>query len=420
MILSLYLLVERKQANMPYAMDAKYKRKHFHAEVCVLRMNASLVSEVTLILRTWRQIMENSIYWFWLCNIGKIGLKKIDALISFYGSPYDVFKDNNIEQRKIAGITEGELLSIKNSKDLIKIKENYAKLKSKGVYFVTKEDNRYPEKLRHIYDAPNGLYVKGNLPDNKDTLIAVVGSRNCSDYGREIAKYLTYELSKMGIHIISGLALGIDGYAHEGVLRAGGTTYGVLGCGIDICYPKENLSYYMDMQKNGGIISEYGLGVSPKPGFFPMRNRIISGISDGILVIEAKEKSGSLITVDIGLEQGKSIYAVPGRISDELSIGCNNLIKMGAKLVSSPKDIVEDFSVNYAYSLKENKKIDNLLETNEKIVYACLSLQGKHINEIANETNINIIELTNILINLEIKNYIKEIRNNYYVYIKTD
>lgn len=364
--------------------------------------------------------MENNIYWFWLCNIEKIGIKKINALISYYGSPYDVYMDKNIEKRGIDGITQGELVSIINSKDLIKIKENYAKLRSKDVYFVTKDDYGYPEKLKHIYDAPHGLYVKGNLPENNDIVIAVVGARNCSDYGREVSRYLTYELSKMGIQIISGLALGIDGYAHDGVLRAGGVTYGVLGCGIDICYPKENFSYYMDMQKNGGIISEYGLGVSPKPGFFPMRNRIISGMSDGVLVIEAKEKSGSLITVDIGLEQGKTIYAVPGRVSDELSIGCNNLIKMGAKLVSNPKDIVEDFSMNCEYSLKENKKIDNLLETNEKIVYACLSFQGKHINEIANETNISIVELTNILINLEIKNYIKEIRNNYYVYINMD
>lgn len=364
--------------------------------------------------------MENSIYWFWLCNIEQIGLKKIEALISYYGSPYNIFEDRNIEQRMIAGISKAELLSIKKSKDITKIKESYAKLKSKGVYFVTKEDDRYPEKLKHIYSAPNGLYVKGKLPEHNDIIMAVVGARNCSDYGREVAKYLTYELSKIGIHIISGLAVGIDGYAHEGVLRAGGTTYGVLGCGIDICYPKENLSYYMDMQMKGGIISEYGLGVSPKPGFFPMRNRIISGISDGILVIEAKEKSGSLITVDIGLDQGKTIYAVPGRVSDELSIGCNNLIKMGAKLVSNPKDIIEDFSLKYENILKDNKKNDNLLESNEKIVYACLSLQGKHINEIVNETNIGIVELTNILINLELKNYIKEIRNNYYVYINED
>ncbi len=362
----------------------------------------------------------DSIYWFWLCNIERIGIKKMEALISYYGSPYNVFMDKNIDQRMIEGITKAELLNIKNSKDLIKIKESYAKLKSKDVYFVTKDDYLYPEKLRHIYNSPYGLYVKGKLPEKDDIVIAVVGARNCSDYGREVARYLTYELSKMGIQIISGLALGIDGYAHEGVIKAGGITYGVLGCGIDICYPKENLTYYMDMQRKGGIISEYGLGVSPKPGFFPMRNRIISGMSDGILVIEAKEKSGSLITVDIGLDQGKTIYAVPGRVSDELSFGCNNLIKMGAKLVTSPKDIIEDFSVNYVNTQKDNEKIDNLLETNEKIVYASLSLQGKHINEIACETNISIIELTNILINLEIKNYIKEIRNNYYVYINTD
>lgn len=361
--------------------------------------------------------MTRKEYWFWLCNLEQIGLKKIQAILNIYETPEQAFHESasGLEQIKI--LTESDKEIFRKSKDSIKIQENYAKLESKGIYFVTKEDEDYPSNLHNIYNPPNALYVKGSLPKADIGIIAVVGARNCSDYGKEMARYLSGELAKAGLQIISGLARGIDGYAHEGAITVGGSTFGVEGCGVDICYPKENFSLYMDMQKDGGIISEYGLGIYPKAGNFPMRNRLISGISDGILVIEAKEKSGSLITVDMGLDQGKNIYALPGRINDLLSTGCNNLIKMGAKLVSGPNDILEDFFLNYEKSVKDIRKIDKLLETKENIVYASLSLLPKHMNEIAGETNLSITELTEILLNLELKNYIKQIRKNYYSYI---
>lgn len=361
--------------------------------------------------------MTNKEYWFWLCNIEGIGLKKTQAILDLYQSPEQAFHENHIGLDQISILTNEDKTIIQKSKDSLKVQENYAKLAKKGIYFVTKEDNNYPPLLHEICNSPHALYVKGRLPDPNRITIAVVGARNCSDYGREIAKYLSAELTKAGIQIISGLARGVDGYAHEGAITAGGSTFAVEGCSVDICYPKENFRLYMDMQDKGGVISEYGLGVNPKPGNFPMRNRLISGISDGILIIEAKEKSGSLITVDMGLEQGKNIYSLPGRINDSLSIGCNNLIKMGAKLVSGPDDILEDYLPNYLADCSENKNIDKLLESKEKIVYACLSLLPKHIHEIAGETNISIIELTEILLNLELKNFIKQIRKNYYSYI---
>lgn len=359
--------------------------------------------------------MTDKEYWYWLCNIKKIGPQKITHLLSYFNSPKEIFFSDEKELKNAVGLEEAELKELLSSKDKSRIIENYAKLKDKGIYFVTKDDKDYPDALRNVYNPPHCLYVKGSLPKKEQKIIAVVGARNCSDYGRSMAEYFSSELVKEGIAVISGLAAGIDSYAHKGALKAGGETYGVLGCGVDICYPKENFNLYMQMQERGCILSEYGPGFSPRTFNFPMRNRIISGMSDGVFIIEAKEKSGSLITADFGLEQGKNIYTLPGRVCDELSLGCHNLIKQGAKLVTNTYDILEDFNINCENYNKEMKKIDKLLETREKMVYACVSFIPKHINDISWETNMGIGELAGILLSLEFKNYIKQIRKNYYI-----
>ena len=272
--------------------------------------------------------------------------------------------------------------------------------------------------MRNIYAAPFALYVKGKLPPKDMKILAVVGARECSAYGMEVAKYVAGMVAKQGIAIISGLARGIDTYAHMGALGVDGITYGVLGCGIDICYPRENIKLYMDMQNKGCIISEYAPGISPYACNFPMRNRIISGLSDGILVIEAREKSGSLITVDMGLEQGKDIYAIPGRITDKLSGGCNNLIKMGAKLIASPQDILEEFEFQYSNSNQDNNLSLHLLSPEEQIIYDTLNLNPKHIDEIALETRISIYILMEKLLEMELKNIVKQSIKNFFIIVK--
>ncbi len=300
--------------------------------------------------------MTNKEYWYWIINIEKVGIKKIKSLIDYYGSPKDAFHGKESELKQISTLREKDIINISRSKNIHKIQKNYNSLNKKDIYLVTIDDTDYPKRLKDIYDSPYGLYVKGNLPKEDKLTISVVGARNCTDYGKEVALRLSKELASCGVQIISGLAHGIDGYAHQGALNAGGKTYAILGCGIDICYPKENFSLYMDIMEQGGIISEYGLGKPPMAYQFPMRNRIISGLSDGILVIEAREKSGSLITVDSGLEQGKNIYAVPGSIYNKLSEGCNNLIKQGAKIITSSQDILEDFNYNYLSSSDNKQK----------------------------------------------------------------
>ena len=203
------------------------------------------------------------------------------------------------------------------------------------------EDKDYPEKLKNIYNPPKELYVLGNEKILNETAIAIVGSRNCTKYGAQNAYKFAYEIAKRNICVISGLARGIDTYSHKGAVLAKGKTIAVLGCGLDVIYPSENFELYKKIVQTGGtIITEYPLGTKPKRYNFPERNRIISGLSEKILVIEAKERSGALITVDYALEQGKDVYAIPGNITSLNSVGPNELIKEGAFIVTNIQDIV--------------------------------------------------------------------------------
>lgn len=368
--------------------------------------------------------MKHEEYNYWLSNITNIGLVKIEMLLQYFGCAEETFRAS---RKSLEELQEGcmadsgrrlfsdtDIDAILSGRDEEKIQENFQKLQSSGIRFISKEDTQYPERLRQIYAPPFALYIKGSLPPKDSKCLAVIGARDCSQYGKEMAKYLAGAVAKEGIAVISGLARGIDSYSHQGALAAEGITYGVLGCGIDTCYPKENIGLYMDIQKEGGIISEYAPGVKPIAGNFPMRNRIISGLSDAILVIEARLKSGSLITVDLGLEQGKEIYALPGKATDVLSEGCNNLIKMGAKLVTSPKDILEDFIKGYqecpAQPGNSNKKLDELGEK----VYARIELQPKHIEEIAILTKLPMDQLMEQLLLLELKGLVKQDIKNFY------
>lgn len=366
--------------------------------------------------------MNRKEYNYWLSNIKNIGIKKIDRLLQGFGCAEEIFRAKEEELMKFQAqffnqtqLSEGDIYELVKSRKPEEIIRNYAKLAKGGIYFVSKEDNEYPDKLRNIYNGPYSLYIKGKLPGKNQKIVAIVGARDCSHYGREIAKQISYELSKEGIAIVSGLARGIDTYAHMGAIEARGTTYGVLGSGIDVCYPKENINLYHEMQREGAIISEYAPTTQPFSSNFPMRNRIISGLSDGVLVIEAREKSGSLITVDLGLEQGKDIFAVPGKVTDRLSGGCNNLIKMGAKLVTSSVDILEELLPNYQQIPNDLKKNNKILERDGKIVYACLSFEPMHIEEISVKSGVALDVLMEQLVLLELGGFVTQIRKNYYI-----
>lgn len=211
------------------------------------------------------------------------------------------------------------------------------------IRYIRRDDREYPEILHYYERMPEGLYLRGCMPDPEKKSVAMVGARNCSNYGRVQAISFAEKLAKEGVQIISGLAYGVDSYAHQGALKGGGKTFAVLGCGADVCYPKEHYYLYEEILKTGGgILSEYEPGTPPLAWHFPIRNRIISALSDLILVVEARKKSGSLITAEYALEQGKNIFAVPGRVGDICSTGCNALIAQGAGIAWSPEVVLEE------------------------------------------------------------------------------
>ena len=208
-------------------------------------------------------------------------------------------------------------------------------------------DREYPSRLLEIPQAPKQLYVRGKLPEEGVPSVAVIGARDCSYYGQEVAKRLGRLFGENGIQVISGMARGIDGIGQQAALQAGGSSFAVLGCGADICYPRQNQDLYDRLCKQGGVISEYEWGTPPRAGYFPPRNRIVSGLADAVIVVEARKKSGTLITVDMALEQGKEVYAVPGRLVDDLSSGCNYLIKNGAGILLDMEEFMEELWKQY-------------------------------------------------------------------------
>lgn len=222
------------------------------------------------------------------------------------------------------------------------LQEEYGKLGKMGISFVAFGQEGYPKRLSEIPDPPLGIYYKGRLPEENGPAVAVIGSRDCSEYGKYVASSLGRFLGEREIPVISGMARGIDGISQQTALEAGGESYGVLGCGVDVCYPKSNERLYQTLMRQGGILSEYPPGTAPVPYNFPPRNRIVSGLSMAVVVVEAAIKSGTSITVSMALEQGRDVFVVPGRVTDRLSDGCNRLIKQGASVFTDPESFLEE------------------------------------------------------------------------------
>ena len=313
---------------------------------------------------------------------------------------------------------EKERALICDSIRLWKLEEEYHKLKQKGIWFITILDERYPERLRNIPSPPYALFIKGRLPREDRKSIAIVGARECTPYGEVMAREFAKALAREGVQIISGMARGVDSAGQRGALDAGGESFAVLGCGVDICYPREKIELYMRLSEQGGIISEFPLGTNPLPKYFPARNRIISGLADTILVMEAKERSGSLITADIALEQGKDVYALPGPINSRTSMGCNRLIRQGAGILLSPEELLVELGICRVTEKENEGQIKLILETTEELVYSCLDLQPQNLDYLFNVTKIPIPELLDVLMRLQLRGVVKEISKNYYVRVK--
>jgi DNA processing protein len=285
--------------------------------------------------------------------------------------------------------------------------DEIAQAKKEGVEIVHYFDPRYPSALREIYDPPVLLYVKGRLPESAPAWIGVVGSRVPSLYGQKMARMLSRDLARAGVVVVSGMAMGIDAAAHEGSLLGGGTTVGVLGCGLKEVYPKENMQLSKNIIENGALVSEYPLSTVARPEYFPARNRIIAGLCQAVLVVEAKEKSGALITADCALREGRDVYAVPGNADSPRSAGTNQLIRLGAKLITRAEEVLDELNIvglekkilsTEGLGVLENRLL-SVLEENETIF----------VDELIERSGVSAREAASILPVLEIKGLVRQL-----------
>lgn len=355
---------------------------------------------------------------YWLVSRQGLGAISIRRLYEQFGSFKLIY---NIEEKALA---EAGILKKNQLESLIKGKAEYGRccdeylsLPDNKICCVTPFEKTYPSRLKEIHDYPMMLFQRGGggFPNDEVPSVAIVGARGCSAYGEQITEEFARVLALEGVQIISGLAVGIDGAAHRGCLKnRRGQTYAVLGCSVNICYPTRHYLLYEAMQEHGGIISEYPLHVEPEKRNFPMRNRIISGLSDLVLVTEAKEKSGSLITTEFALDQGRDVFAVPGRITDHLSKGCNALISQGAQPALSPDDILEYLGVRFEKKLQIKEKNVMSLAKKEKLLYSCLDFSPRHLDQISSASGLPVSECMGILMELELAGFVYRSSNQYY------
>lgn len=369
--------------------------------------------------------------WIGLNMIRGIGPRTANMLLDRFGSPANIFAASRGALLG-EGLKPPTIEQLHNTEILEKAQIEIEKLEALGAQVITLADEAYPQLLREIYDPPIALYVKGDLEAALlRPAIAVVGSRRCSTYGINAANFLSRELAAQGVTIISGLARGIDGAAHRGALEAGGKTVGVIGTGLDVNYPKEHKKLADELAANGAVVSEFPLGTPPLAQNFPYRNRVISGLCYGVLIIEAAEHSGSLITARLANEQGREVFAVPGNITSQTSFGPNFLIKDGAKLVQQARDVIEEFPLPIREALlgvsRPDKKDKNAspaqatfeavaLSPGEQKVLGLLAADvASHIDELLISSGMSSPELMGALLGLAMKDRIRELPGKCFV-----
>ena len=375
-------------------------------------------------------MIEEREYWYWLLNIEGITNITLDKLFETYDSPEEIFCSNVPEI--LAGKQKENFIESKKRFD--KYRRDYELLAKKDVRMILPGDEDFPERLVGIPEKSYGIFVRGELPESKEKTVAMIGARRATQHGKWMASHLAKDIAEKGIGVISGLAEGIDGSSHIGALEGNGKTYAVLGCGVDICFPRTHEGLYRRILEKGGIISEYGLGMPGLSYHFPKRNRIISALSDLVIVVEARERSGSLITVSCALSQGREVMAVPGRPDDLTSESCNRLIKEGAGCCTCVQDVLDGLLILNSHNKKNSrgktpKKISKIaksktrgsegtsyidLNENERKIVEALSGEPVHQDEISRLTNIEFGELVICLMELEIRGIITSISPGIY------
>ncbi|SMB93935.1 DNA processing protein [Desulfonispora thiosulfatigenes DSM 11270] len=361
---------------------------------------------------------KDFVYWSMLQKIWGIKASKILLNIMLQVSGYDFWHfDNKTIKNYLPNLDSSMVQLFITERKKMSFQEEYEKLMKLNIKIISFTCDNYPSNLKNIHSPPPLLYIRGNLVE-KNLSIAMVGARKATAYGRKVAKQIASDLSSENVQIISGLARGIDTCSHEGALLGDGGTIAVLGSGLDVIYPRENELLFNNILKsgNGAIISEFPLGTQPLRYHFPMRNRIISGISHGVIVVEASEKSGSLITTEYGLEQGKDIFAIPGPINSSVSKGCHKLLKEGAKLVDSKLDVLEEYGQLCLFNLNSQMKNAGL-STLENEIVTCIKSLPLTMEEISEITNIPLKNLIPTISILEINGVIQQIAGRKFISI---
>ncbi len=343
-----------------------------------------------------------------LYSVPGIGPARMRKLISSYGSPQNVLNASARSLMSLEGIDIKTAEKIKTAVNDKFVQSQLEQLKNNNVQILTFWDSSYPDRLKRIYDPPVFLFIKGDLKLLETKGIGVVGSRVPTSYGKVITEQLSLEIAQNNLTIISGFARGIDSIAHNAALKCGGKTIAVLGNGLDITYPAENKRFLKAFENQGLFVSEYPFGTNPDAGNFPKRNRIISGLSLGVLVTEAGGKSGALLTAMYAIDQNREVFAVPGPITSGKSTGTNNLIKQGAKLIQGINDITSELSGQLSLKLDQPVKPEPKLNGREKTVYDLLKNEALHIDQLALRAGISTSEALTTLLTLELSGIVRQ------------
>lgn len=354
--------------------------------------------------------MHEHYYWIALRKSVGVGNVLCRNLLGRFETPEAVFHATAAELRQIEGMTQRALGAIQGFRPDPAIERELERTEALGAHLVTLASRGYPEALRHIYDPPAFLYVKGCLECRSDTAIAVVGSRSASDYGLKVTREITRDLARSGITVVSGMARGIDAAAHRAALDAGGQTVAVLGSGLDVPYPPENRRLFSDIAARGAVVSEYPPGTEPNRYNFPARNRIISGMCAGVLVVEASPRSGSLITARLALDQGREVFAVPGSVYSYKCRGTNALLRSGARMVERAADILEELHLPPPAPDGASGLSPGL-----QSLYALLGDTPVHIDQLQQQTSCAAGQLSAALLALELEGRIHQLPGKRYV-----
>lgn len=356
--------------------------------------------------------MDKKMYDYWLYGLPSIGKKTFMKLNGMGCDSFFLYKCAKNDLPDFLSKKQKDFILKGQTKSQEVLERSYEKLKKQGIFMTVFGDADYPKKLYEIPDAPAVLFYKGQKPDIFQKNIAIIGARNCSEYGKYVAERFAACFSENNVGVISGMANGIDGYSQKAAVSHGGFSVGVLGCGVNVCYPMENYGLYKELSQKGCVVSEYLPDENPVAGYFPPRNRIISGLADALVVVEAKEKSGTLITVEMALEQGKDVFVVPGRITDALSKGCNKLLWEGAIPAVEPEKVLENL---YGIQREETTRndCDGTGAVRRKIL-SFLDVTPVHINVLQERTGLAMEVLCKELLFLTLENSVIQVGSNWY------